>query len=222
MINISDIVIRLSLSCLLGGLVGVERESINKPAGFRTHILVCVGATVVMLTSLLLFEEFKSFTTLDPARLGAQVISGIGFLGAGTILREGLTVKGLTTAASLWAVGCIGLAIGSGFYLVGILGSLTVLITLFIFSPIAKYFTKRNNQLMLRIVSLNKPGQIGRIGTKLGSMHISITNISLESIDGISVAIYLTLKTPRGTLSQDVVEKISTIENISNVEIIEH
>ena len=107
-----ELLVRLALGCLLGGLIGIEREKNRHPAGFRTHILVCVGATLIMLCNIYIFEEYKSYANIDPARLGAQVISGIGFLGAGTILKEGVTVKGLTTAASLWSVAGIGLAVG--------------------------------------------------------------------------------------------------------------
>src|SRR5690625_7698238 len=102
-----DIILRLVLSALLSGLIGSERERINKPAGLRTHILVSIGATVVMLVSIEMFQTPSFQSSVDPTRLGAQVISGIGFIGAGTIIHEGASVKGLTTAASLWAAACM-------------------------------------------------------------------------------------------------------------------
>ncbi|EPR13735.1 MgtC/SapB family protein [Ruminiclostridium papyrosolvens] len=111
-----SMIVRLALSCLLGGIIGSEREHVHRPAGFRTHILVCVGSALVMITSEYIYYHFSSHVNTDPARLGAQVISGIGFLGAGTIIKEGISVKGLTTAASLWAVSCVGIAVGIGFY----------------------------------------------------------------------------------------------------------
>ena len=104
-------IVRLGLAALLGGIIGYEREHSHRPAGFRTHILVAVGAAVVMLTAVYMTERYPD--KLDMSRMPAQVVSGIGFLGAGTILREGFSVKGLTTAASLWAVSCVGLAVGS-------------------------------------------------------------------------------------------------------------
>lgn len=110
------IALRLVLACALGGIVGFEREYKHRPAGFRTHILVCVGSALVMITSEFIFRKYSGQVNMDPARLGAQVISGIGFLGAGTIIREGASIKGLTTAASLWAVACVGIAAGIGFY----------------------------------------------------------------------------------------------------------
>ena len=111
-----DAVVKMVLAIVFSGIIGYEREHSHRPAGFRTHILVAVGSALVMMTSGYIFREFEGIGNFDPTRLGAQVISGIGFLGAGTILREGFSVKGLTTAASLWAVSCIGLAVGGGYY----------------------------------------------------------------------------------------------------------
>ena len=113
----AEIIFRVLLAVCFGALIGLEREHAHRPAGLRTHILVCVGACIVMLTSEFIYKEYRQFSpNIDVARLGAQVISGIGFLGAGTIIRNGSSVKGLTTAASIWVVGCIGLATGIGFY----------------------------------------------------------------------------------------------------------
>lgn len=122
--------LKLLLASLLSGFIGFEREHSHRPAGFRTHILVAVGSALVMMTSVYIFDTYRGLTNMDPARLGAQVISGIGFLGAGTILREGFSVKGLTTAASLWAVSCIGLAVGIGFYEGAIVATFVIYITL--------------------------------------------------------------------------------------------
>ena len=105
---------RLLVATILCGIIGMEREHVNRPAGVRTHVLVGVSAALIMITSEYLFSYYKDFTNMDPARMGAQIISGIGFLGAGTIIKDGLNVRGLTTAASLWAVACIGIASGSG------------------------------------------------------------------------------------------------------------
>ncbi len=118
--------LKILMATVIGGLVGIERGNKNRPAGLRTHALVSVGACVVMIISFELFDRFHELANFDPARLGAQVISGIGFLGAGTIMRNGMTVKGLTTAASLWVVACVGLAIGSGLYIEGITVAMVV------------------------------------------------------------------------------------------------
>jgi putative Mg2+ transporter-C (MgtC) family protein len=135
-LEILDIVLRIVLSILFSGLVGLEREKTKKPAGLRTHVLVSLGATVVMLTGIALAGDYQDISPTDPSRMGAQVISGIGFLGAGTILRSGFDVRGLTTAATIWAVGCIGLAIGAGYYEIALSASAAVFIILRAFSHI--------------------------------------------------------------------------------------
>lgn len=127
-VNIVSVTIRLVLAVIIGGIIGLERGANNHAAGFRTHILVCVGAALVMVTN----EYICQFNELaDPARLGAQVITGVGFLGAGTIMVTGHNkVKGLTTAAGLWASACLGLAIGIGFYEGALVAAFLIFISL--------------------------------------------------------------------------------------------
>ncbi|MBE6924784.1 MAG: MgtC/SapB family protein [Ruminococcaceae bacterium] len=129
--GIWDICLRLLCAMVVGLVIGTEREYSNRPAGMRTHILVALGACVVSITGQMIFYEYRAMGgTPDPARLSAQVITGVGFLGAGTILREGATVKGLTTAASLWTVACLGTACGYGYYTIALAGMIFMLITL--------------------------------------------------------------------------------------------
>jgi len=122
-----EILVRLGLAILLGGLIGLNRERAHKPAGVKTHLMVCLGSALVMLTSIELFRRYVGFSSsIDPGRIAAQVITGVGFLGAGTIIHaEGGLVRGLTTAASIWAVAGIGLACGGGMYMLAV--SATVL-----------------------------------------------------------------------------------------------
>ena len=126
---------RLLLSVLLGGCIGYERERHGRAAGLRTHILVCVGSALLMLTGLFMASE-GSTPGVDPTRIAAQVVSGIGFLGAGTILRFRASVRGLTTAASLWAVAGVGLAAGCGFYIGAALATLLMLLTLMVLTRV--------------------------------------------------------------------------------------
>lgn len=123
-----DAIVKLGITALLSGFIGYEREHSHRPAGFRTHILVAIGSALVMLTSVYIFESQGMVG--DVTRMSAQVLSGIGFLGAGTILREGFSVKGLTTAASLWAVACIGIAVGAGFYAGALVATFVIYLTL--------------------------------------------------------------------------------------------
>lgn len=115
MISDTELILRLVLTVFLSGLIGLERQVHRRDAGLRTHILVSLGSCLIMLTSLYVFDIYKDVVSADPARIAAGVITGIGFLGAGTIIREREGVKGLTTAASLWVVAGIGLAVGCGF-----------------------------------------------------------------------------------------------------------
>ena len=126
-----QIIMRLILTVVLSGMIGLERQLHKRTAGLRTHILVALGSCLIMLTSLYVFDIYKEITKLDPARIAAGVITGIGFLGAGTIIREKEGVRGLTTAASLWVVAGIGLAVGCGFKRAAIYTTIIAVIVLF-------------------------------------------------------------------------------------------
>ncbi len=131
MISLGVTLLRLSISAILGGLVGLEREMHGHEAGFRTHILVCVGSCLIMLTSMHIFDIYKDVaTSADPSRIAAGVVTGIGFIGAGAIIRYGMSIKGLTTAASLWITSAVGLAIGCGYYEAGFFAAVISLVTL--------------------------------------------------------------------------------------------
>jgi putative Mg2+ transporter-C (MgtC) family protein len=125
-----QMITRLLLTLIFSGLIGLERQVHRRDAGLRTHILVALGSCLIMLTSLYVFDIYKYQVTLDPARIAAGVVTGIGFLGAGTIIRETDRVRGLTTAASLWVVAGIGLAVGVGFIKLAIYATILVLIVL--------------------------------------------------------------------------------------------
>lgn len=134
--GIVAVALRLLCAMLVGALVGVEREFTHRPAGLRTHILVALGACVASIMGQMLFAQYGGSS--DPARLSAQVITGVGFLGAGTIMKEGISVKGLTTAASVWAVACLGLAAGFGYYALALAGMIFTLITLTVFESLQR------------------------------------------------------------------------------------
>ncbi len=116
MVNLYDTMIRLSVASLLGGIIGIEREKRKRSAGLRTHILVCTGSALIMLISLYIYGMYRSDTSVDPARIAAGVVTGIGFLGAGAIIRSSEGSYGLTTAASVWVSAAIGLAVGCGYF----------------------------------------------------------------------------------------------------------
>lgn len=217
--DLLEVFLRLGTAAILAGLVGLERETSRRPAGLRTHILVGVASSLVMIGNLYAFELFKNQTNLDPMRLGAQVISGIGFLGAGTIIKEGPTIRGLTTAASLWSIACIGLICGLGFYLGAICATAFVLLSLIALNKIEIIINKKNAYLHISIRSADKPGQVGKIGVELGKMNVTIKNISIEPIDEFNVIIKLTLKSPKEISKEDVVESLGAVEGISFIEV---
>ncbi len=144
MIGSIQIVFRLILAGVLGGAIGFERERREKAAGFKTHTLVCIGSCLIMLTSMHIFDIYKGIATVDPARIAAQVVTGVGFLGAGTIIRFRASVRGLTTAASLWAIAGVGLAVGSGFYLAAIVTVVIILLSLLFLSKVQARMSKGN------------------------------------------------------------------------------
>jgi len=139
MINGFHTVIRLLVAAFLSGLIGFEREAHGRPAGLRTHVLVCVGSTLIMLTSIYMFEAYVGRVALDPTRIAANVVTGIGFLGAGTILRSGASIVGLTTAASIWAVAGVGLAVGCGYYSGAFATTFIILLTLLVLRKIENF-----------------------------------------------------------------------------------
>lgn len=178
-----EIVLKLFLATLFGGLIGLEREFENRPAGFRTHTLVCMGSALVMLTSEYLFETYRELLSIDPGRLGAQVISGIGFLGAGTILKDGSRVRGLTTAASLWVVACIGLAIGSGFYFGALVASVFSYIILVLLKKVGSSLIDEPNTKEITILIKNEPGNIAEVTQLFNKLQVKIRDISARSKD---------------------------------------
>jgi putative Mg2+ transporter-C (MgtC) family protein len=155
MLSNLDMVGRLLVAALLGSVIGFERERLVWAAGMRTHMLVCVGSCLLMIVSAFGFSDIlgRPNVTLDPSRVAAQVVSGIGFLGAGTILLRGEVVKGLTTAASLWAVAAIGLASGGGLYVPAIATTAIVLVILAGMKPLEERYRQRRQRHDLRIVA---------------------------------------------------------------------
>lgn len=138
MLTNTQIILRLILSVILSGIIGFERQIHHKAAGLRTHILVSMGSCLIMLTSLYVFDIYGNKAPLDPSRIAAGVITGIGFLGAGAIIRERTEIRGLTTAACLWVVSGIGLAVGCGFYVASLVTTILAVLVLFFLRYVEK------------------------------------------------------------------------------------
>ena len=184
-VNIWQICMRLLCALLIGMVIGMEREYTHRPAGMRTHILVALGSCAVMITSQLIFSQYSAFgSTPDPARLSAQVITGVGFLGAGTIMREGASVKGLTTAASLWAVACLGIAAGGGYYTVALPGMVFVLITLTVLEALQKLLLRSQRGKQEYKVTATDAVAALQLINRLSDTHgAQLKNIQAEHLD---------------------------------------
>lgn len=209
-----EIILRLVVACVLGGIIGIERESSNRPAGFRTHILVCIGSALVMITSEFLFENYGVKTNMDPARLGAQVISGIGFLGAGTIIRDGINVRGLTTAASLWAVACVGLAAGIGFYGGAIAAAALIFITLILLKKLEyRVSTKYRTVMVVTVGRANVLGSINDVFEKYGLRIKNMEYIDDEKKE--EMILKFTVKTGIKFKCDEMIKELKCIEGIS-------
>ncbi|BDG59392.1 MgtC/SapB family protein [Caldinitratiruptor microaerophilus] len=210
----------LGLAGLLGGLVGFEREVAGRPAGLRTHVLVAIGSALVMQVSLLMFDLVlaRGQGQADPGRIAAQVVSGIGFLGAGTILREGLTIRGLTTAASLWVVAGIGLAVGTGrMYLQATAASLLILATLYGLSRLEKRFIRTGEESLVVHVT-DTPGRLGAVASAVGQVGANIRSVRLEEGETPgTVAIRLRVHLPWGRRPEELVARLMDIEGVRQV-----
>lgn len=208
-------VLRLVISVLLGGIIGVERQHRGKIAGLRTHILVSLGSCLVAILSVNLYAAVQGLTNADPARLAAQVVSGIGFLGAGAIMKEGSTIKGLTTAASLWVVASVGLAIGAGMLVGAVATTILVVVALEIVPKLQKYFTcNLPTSVCLVIKSAEYPGQIGRIGSCLGALGVSIIQIHIEDCEKGVILIPLTIKLEDKHKLHKIIAELSNIDGV--------
>jgi len=211
-----EMAIRLLMSCILGGLIGYEREAHRKTAGLRTHILVSIGSCLIMILSIKIYESVQGFTNADPTRLAAQVVSGIGFLGAGSIIKDGPSVKGLTTAASLWVVSGVGLAVGSGYYMGALMTTGLVFLTLTILS---RFENKEYKSLVsLFITTVDRPGQIGEIGSLLGVHNIHIRDIKIEEKKEF-LGIIFRMHMPKTVNVNDVTTGLLSIKGIISVKL---
>ncbi|HRX58671.1 MAG TPA: MgtC/SapB family protein [Eubacteriales bacterium] len=209
---------RVLLAAVLAGVIGYEREHVQRNAGMRTHILVAVGAALVMCCGEYLMKKFGS-TSIDPARMGAQVISGIGFLGAGTIIKEGISVRGLTTAASLWCVSCIGLAAGCGSYLLAIAVSVVVIIVLRVLRNMAHNQRKKSNRIIMQIVLSMEGNSLVSLQGDLQRMGCVIEEFSFAIDAGhLKRHVYLHLLLPNRSDLTPLMECLSKIEGVVSVE----
>ncbi len=210
-----DITLRLLISIALGALIGIERERRNRPAGLRTHVLVSLGSALFTITSI---QFSKMYGGVDPSRVAANIVTGIGFLGAGTIMREGLTVRGLTTAATIWVSSAIGLSCGMGYYIPAIITSISTFLILILLRNLEyiKFGKFEGNKKIFNVKVTDKPGQLGKIGTIFGKYGIHIRNVKFEREENF-LSIEFILNVPENIEIKDVCNELSKEEFLIEV-----
>lgn len=209
------IVFRLVLAAVLSGLIGFEREFHGRAAGFRTHILLCIGSTLVMLTSMHIFDIYYSRVAVDPARIAAGVVTGIGFLGAGAIMHSRSSIKGLTTAASLWVVAGIGLGVGSGLYFASIVTTALTLIALMIFSHIEHSMIRKDWYRTISIEMKDGADQLKAIRETLAQYRNEITDFEADrAADGANMILKLGIKLYEPRYADSILEDIGRLDGV--------
>ncbi|HMI29843.1 MAG TPA: MgtC/SapB family protein [Gaiellaceae bacterium] len=220
-LNWDESLLRLSLAAVLGGMIGIERELREREAGLRTHLLVALGSALFTIVGAYGFHAFldsgQSVVRADPTRIAAQIVTGIGFLGAGAIIRQGLSVRGLTTAATLWVVAAVGLAAGAGYYSAAVITTAVVLVALWPLRVIAYRILRRyraeDGRLVVELPSGTPPGElideIERAGARIAAIVVS------QEADRRRLELDLAL--PRGLAAPRLVARIADVPNVVDV-----
>ena len=217
-ITLLSIIIRLLVAVLCGGAIGLERGLKNRPAGMRTYMLVCIGSCLIMLTNQYLFQVTQ---TGDPMRLGAQVVSGIGFLGAGTIIVTRYNqIKGLTTAAGLWSAAGVGLALGVGFYEAALAAGFLVF---FVLTLLQRWDDRMHSKTKLAeiYVELNKGTTLGEFIRSIRAMNLEINDVQLEQKENSeerTLGIVATIKAKKRCDHGELLDKIRQIQGVTYLE----
>lgn len=211
--------VRLLASFILSTIIGLERQAHNQPAGLRTHILICLGATLVMLISIYIPQTFNMMQNGDPGRIAAQVVSGIGFLGAGAIMRFGGNVRGLTTAASIWAIAAVGLAIGAGMFIISLIGVILIFFVLDVMDFIENKFMHDKILKKIELVIKKKHLDWEALKSSIESLKIRVRTSGFESNASESnIRVVMLAFIPENfnlQLLSDCIEKIDGVMAIS-------
>lgn len=219
-----EMAVRLAASTLLGGLIGLEREVHGRPAGFRTHLLVSLGSCLFVLASLYIYHSYGNFggsmpVGVDPGRIAAQVVTGIGFLGAGAIIREKASIRGLTTAACLWVAAAVGLACGVGMYVTAIVVTLLSLMSLLLLKRVEKSLS-RDSYAHIKIWCNDSAGQKTRLEKYLGEFNLQIMNIGIEKDVGSGEVVFeFEVKYTSHGYAAGLVDSIASIEGVNRIRV---
>ena len=217
-----DVAVKLFLAALAGGLVGLEREKHGRPAGLRTNLLVAVGSCVMVIVSEAFYTKYGGFDAqsmlrIDPSRVAAQIVTGVGFLGAGVILKEGPSVRGLTTAASLWTVAGLGMAFGMGFYSLGAIATVLVLISLTFLKKLDPIIRK-DRFLTLTVTAANREGLLDELQKIFAERKLVVTDIS-SNLDLVSDELFyqLVITQQQKRVGHELTSTIRQLEGIRKI-----
>jgi putative Mg2+ transporter-C (MgtC) family protein len=208
-----DLSLRILLAAALGALIGVEREIHGHPAGMRTHLLVSLGSAIFTVLSIYGFGP-PGQPGVDPSRIAAQIVSGIGFLGAGAILKEGATVRGLTTAASLWATAAVGLAAGAAQYAVAWTGTIIIIFSLWPLNRVAERLHQANRESARVQVTVDRLEAIGEMSKIFAAHRLEITGVQTERLEKRRFAVAFDVRRRGGASIVGAVEEIGRIEGV--------
>ena len=214
--SLLDITIKIFFSLFLGGLVGLEREIKHKPAGLRTNILICLGSTIIMIVSLNLSKIYGSI--VDPSRIAAQVVTGIGFIGAGAIIRSRGSVHGLTTAATIWVIAGIGLAIGNGYYSTALISTFVVMIILNLGTRLEKKFKPETDTYRYNIISVNIESVFNAIKNITNISPFEMEEMKIEKFDN-KIKFHTAFK-GKSEIQKEFVEKMINSEGIEEINLL--
>ena len=215
-IPLLEIFLRLAAALVAGGIIGYERERDSQPAGLRTHMILALGAALVMILSVNIGIKFGS----DPARLAAQVVSGVGFLGAGAILRFGFNVKGLTTASTLWTTAMVGMAIGYGYYLVSLFAVVITIIVLTLVERFEKKFVRVNVIRTVVVDVHEREGILREVRKTISKMADALFAFSVQkSVKNKHMRLEIVARFNRNEKLEDMLEVISSIEGVKGIKI---
>ena len=216
-----EVLLRLVLAALFGGVLGLERELREREAGLRTHLLVSVGSALFTIVSAYGFREFlnsgESVVRADPTRIAAQIVTGIGFLGAGAIIRQGLSIRGLTTAATLWVVAAIGMAVGAGYYSAALITTAVALVALWPLRTVAWRIMRRyRGETGLLLVQIPAGESPARVIDAVEGADARIESLEITREDNRR-NVQLTLELRREELARELVLRIADVENVLEV-----
>ena len=207
-------------AAFLGSLIGLERELHGQPAGLRTHMILAVGAALAAVLSIS-YSEFISNPRLpsDPGRIVAQVVSGVGFLGAGAIMKLGVTVKGLTTASSLWTTAIVGIACGSQYYEVAGFTTAIVLVILTVINYLEKFFLPSYRSHTLKIVLNDRPGIVNEVREMLDMYKVKVITLNASMPDKKTLKLSMAIRKPNGLGMDKVINIVNSLDEAASLEI---